>query len=758
MELNEIYAKSESHGGATLYEHSVSCALKCLELSSDAIKEGTLDRDVIIDMCVLSGMFHDIGKVSDDFQRRLRLEQVDIVCVHNVASIKFLTKYVNVRNNDMNIVDAVYGAMANHHPIDKKKSNTINCVEYNAEETRTLIEKLVSEYNKIRPNSSISISVKDVIGDSRSYTDYYRASDNMYNVYMFIVGNILKYADIITSSADNTIEQIHTIFDNINIINRKPQYYDNRFETQYDYANKLSKYSISCFDSQTGFGKTMLGLMFILINKKRGYWICPRNTIAQSVYKSVVEEISALGLSDTVSVALLLSNTYEFGNNKADIIVTNIDNYCRPQFKTDANIRAFDIMDSTCVFDEFHEFLTSDGILASFDVAMRARKKCTNSHTLMLSATPIKHLYFEYIDCPEAYIKFSCENILSRKKHLIFGDSKLPAKLIGLNYYICTNSVSKCQEIYTSGVSDNVIHARFTEDDRKSKTSLLYKFHGKSAYKEDIADGSTWSGNRVISTGCDVSFNNTVFYNVIPELFVQGLGRNDRWGLLEKEGVIPEVYMIYNKKGDRNEKAAVSNFYDGKLSEKFYDFMKSTFGEDSIVTLKEIYDARDKFYEDLETSRAFSAYFGKVLEESFRNLSLMNYSYSASKFDDNQSGAIHISNKPSLRGGSSDYAMWIRTYENNVPTMDGVMQSDDNMICLSDIFGDGKFLRNITSVIESNNLTNAYFGNKRKMDALFKNGIKAMEVMKILALSSDTPMIISNLYAYDKNVGLYKRK
>ena len=759
MDSNVIYAKSEKNGSVTLLDHSVECAKMCNDVAQSVINEGTDNRELIIDMCVLSGMFHDIGKVSSDFQRKLRGENIETVCAHNVASVKFLTKYVQISHIDRNVVECVYGSIANHHPIpsDKKKSNAINSVEFDESSASLLISELVDEYNKIRPNSSIKVLMKDTPGNPSSYTEYYMPENGSYNVYLFITGNILKYSDILVSSACKFDVGSVNVFNDIDIMSRRPKNYDERFELQYENAEKLSKFRVSCFNSQTGFGKTMLGLMYIMMNKRRAYWICPRNTVARSVYKSVCEEIDALGLSDKVSVALLLSNVYESGSNDSDIIVTNIDNYMRPQFKTDANIRSFDIISNTCIFDEFHEFMTQDAILASYDVAMTARKACSASNTLLLSATPIRELYSQYIDSDGAYIKFDCEKILSRKKRLIFGEKTIPASLKGMNYYVCTNSVSKCQEIYLTGASDNVIHARFTDDDRMSKMKLLYSTHGKQAYKSGKCDGSTWSGNRVVSTGCDVSFNNSVFYNAIPEMFVQGLGRNDRWGMMSDNGEIPLVYMVYNKNGDRNEKAAVSNFYDCKLSEMFYNFMLGKFGQDSVVTMKDIYDARDEFYSIPDVRKNFLRYFGNTMLCSFKNLSNINYSYSSPKTEDNQSGAVYISNRPSLRQSDGTYAMWVKTYgADGEPTMEGVMQADDSMIDLGSLFGDSKNVRNIVKVMKKNGLAGAYFKNDKAMEKLSSNLIKFMESMKMSALSSDTPMILCNVYGYDKNIGFFK--
>ena len=97
-------------------------------------------------------------------------------------------------------------------------------------------------------------------------------------------------------------------------------------------SNKIGK--TTQVNAPAGFGKTILGLLWAFNSNKKIIWVCPRNTVAESVYRSITEELKFFNI-DFLSTELFLSgevkknNILFEGDFKSDIIVTNIDNFSR---------------------------------------------------------------------------------------------------------------------------------------------------------------------------------------------------------------------------------------------------------------------------------------------------------------------------------------------------------------------------------------------------------------------------------------------
>ena len=70
-------------------------------------------------------------------------------------------------------------------------------------------------------------------------------------------------------------------------------------------------------------------------------WVCPRNTVGESVYDTIIGELKSFGF-DNISVELFLTNQVEKSTHnstgfESDIIVTNVDNYLVPTFDSRYN-------------------------------------------------------------------------------------------------------------------------------------------------------------------------------------------------------------------------------------------------------------------------------------------------------------------------------------------------------------------------------------------------------------------------------------
>jgi hypothetical protein len=77
-----------------------------------------------------------------------------------------------------------------------------------------------------------------------------------------------------------------------------------RFVKQSEIIDKIER--TTQINAPAGFGKTLLGLLWNFKRGRKLIWVCPRNIVAESVYKSINEELDNFGI-DFLSTELYLS-------------------------------------------------------------------------------------------------------------------------------------------------------------------------------------------------------------------------------------------------------------------------------------------------------------------------------------------------------------------------------------------------------------------------------------------------------------------
>ena len=751
MTLFDILAKKDTNNSVTLIDHSVSVA----NMTKDLIEKITDDKR-IISLAVISGLFHDIGKAAQSFQKHLANSEFKDYIPHNILSAAIVAKYLS-STKDMNgclrDIETIVKSILYHHPTQfyKIQQETIdydllkyqfNITDIDENNINQLIDYLMNIYKeydlslKIRRNN---ISRNIIFSYFNENGFLIQNSDCVF----FIINNTIKFADFIVSSGYAYESYIDRNYNGIINFN-KPLTYDNRFEIQTNIAEDLFNYKLSVFNSQTGFGKTMLGIKYLLSSSKKGYWICPRNTIAEGIYHTICKEINALNLSQTIKVGLLLTNEWKEGDSTCDIIVTNIDNFIRPSLKADSNTFSYNMLYCNCIFDEFHEFIDDEAIMAAFITILRARNKIKDSKTLLLSATPIHNFYNEFKNNTDfKYLSYEYGPILNKKIKIVFDENISNDDLKNKNYFISVNTVKKAQNVFKNNVTDNIIHARYCEKDLEAKTNLLFNEHSKN---KNI--NTSWVGTNVISTGIDVSFGNMIVSWPTPERFIQAGGRCNRWNECTE---IP-IWHVVKDEHDFNEKCGVDAFTDQNIAREFYYFLTKHFQNNEIITLKNLYECRDSFY--AVYNNMFNKFFNSMAIKSFKNLSKLSYEYT--KKYDNEEDVKFISNKTNLRKSDNIVSFFfkVKDIETN-EFIDEPIQGDNRMIKL-DIINSNQSLKYTYNAIKKYNLK-LYFSNKYILDKLITNNNKFFNVLMEKAKCSKTPFLIANNYYYSKQIGLFKK-
>ena len=769
--IENILAKSLENGGDNLIEHSKKTCDNALRLAKKLT-----NNERILSLVCLSALFHDLGKANPDFQKILKNEypgeyEID----HGVLSVFWFNKFVHIKGlEESSLKNGLYRSMVYHHPL----RHDIDCdklSEVDSKDAYEITKVLVDYYNSLGLGG-YTLEIKEDCDD-----DYFEESWKIYlgdspvqDSKTLFFSYILRYADILASDDTLSFENMCLRKCQDDFIFNKPYGYDERFDDQLKYAEELFKNPYSCFVAETSFGKTLFGLMWMLMNKKKSYWVCPRNSIAEGTYNTICKELKALGLDDKVSVTLLLTNQYMGGlGPDSDIIVTNIDNLVRPTFKADANIRAYTLLHSNVIFDEFHEYLTKEAILGAYLSLKRIREEyCGDGEvkTLCMTATYLKELWFngdtesdsyrktdDYRKHKECLYKIPCEKILSRTVQIHFDINSLNDDIKNTDTLYFGNSVTEVQRAWNDNLVKDLNHAKYTTQDRENKFEKLYSEHGKTS-----RTNTSWSGTRVVSTGLDISFGRLRLEWITPEILVQIAGRCGRWDELDHMREI----TISCDKGLRSEWCAVDTFFDTKIVSTFYEFLRENIEDGEVIEYRKLYELRDLFYKTVG-STLIKDFFRKCKSESFKTLRLLKYEHTHHISDDD---VVFTSDKPSLRSNGENEHIFVRlinptkhdsitgetwdftedVFECEIPKgFSKITGHDYDAFLKPDIDSIKKYLKKHPDVYSK------YFKSKYHFEAFFKGSKVNLNLINI-AHSSDKPYLLFKGWRYNSDKGIYK--
>ena len=389
-----------------------------------------------------------------------------------------------------------------------------------------------------------------------------------------------------------------------------PEYSLDRYKVQAGCAEAAKDARTVVVRAPAGLGKTAIGLLWSVLRGHRVIWVCPRNVVAESVYKNIKRELEALGLDCTVELYLtgkrqdcnfspivVDDSTEEF---TADIVVTNIDNVLSPMVNNRVGGRLFLTLGADVVLDEFHEFASDAPMFTALVTYMRARHRVAgNCHTMLLSATPMNLEVLWDTDekktllLPSANSHYPAQH---QGTYEVDFPSDFPASA-GPGVLSVSNSVSNAQEQYGKGYS-NLIHHRYTDQDRAVRNKWIYDNFGKKG--TGVQEGLSLSAALVVQAAMDISFLELTDSLCSPESSLQRVGRTDRWGTLQKieKGVMnPKLHFLRaNLTEYKNEAGAIQTVYDRDLRNLWADFLQKALDGKTSVTLDELYAIYNSFY------------------------------------------------------------------------------------------------------------------------------------------------------------------
>lgn len=783
--IKNLLAKSKENGSISLIDHSIAVTnfidfifKRIINQDAKWSDEFGYSMKDLYDDAISAGAFHDIGKCTKSIQDYLSkpitkgyyqpsedlepIHRKQKSTTHNVYGWAYLNGFTNAKtwvNSSALFHHVVYDY------ITEKTTKNIVGEMLNDIDTFNMFFDYMSGYIKEKFNVS-RIERREYNRDNeffpiKSVPLYYEMNANKAyedldeSTKYFLTRAILIYADravshfrsdidsfinydesfmddVLSSSIENENFPIDNINDLTHIYTNKE-----RLESQNELLSEINNHKNVIVGASAGYGKTLIGIRWILKHKQKVLWVVPRNVIASGTYHSIVDECNKMGIGDKISVALLLHGDYIHGNESSDIIVTNIDNFLGNMTQNALAHNLIKVFGANVIFDEFHEFFCNEPLFAAFISVVYARTSYTNTRTLMLSASPymFQKMFWKeedvvYIE-PKKQFNENMKVNIHVQQHNNLDDFDIPSK----DTFVIANTVKQAQKLY--GINHdipekNLIHSKFTDDDRSNIENAIYEKHDKHS---DVSKRNTVIGTNIIGVGLDVSAKNIMDFVISPENTIQrGCGRGGRFAEDEYDNQID--YTICVLENDSSVARLTTEMYDKGLNKKWSDLIKSYDGKS--LTKKELYQLYHQFYEDNKDD-VFEMWKRKFNNSSSKLCKMVPYSTYRKKQDKSKKLGTNLG----YRGLGKNIFVVAKLKDGAENDYSEPLTFDRDMI-------------------NKDEITNTYAVKKRRkyyeelidnFKYMYKDKVFEKDDCYRLAINYDTPMLLC-YYTYDPEYGL----
>jgi len=626
MKLEEYLAKDVNEGSSTLLEHSKYVSKVAVLVAKMTLSNPDSD---LIKAVEIAGLLHDVGKMTDYFQNFTRgkdtPKKYKLPYLHQEIGWAFLE--LNLDLGDCKLKELVLDAIYWHHNLPHQRKLGFN------------YSNVIMESVKPQENKNMVLFTKHVLDNqevinerewSDTQTPYFynpkfddthdpKVTDYRKQFVRYCLMIADRNVSAITNKDDLPTVDFNRMFNNMllrkSVVDVPQTLYGNsdRWKEQKSLVEDVTS-NTALVKAPAGFGKTLVGLLWNFKRDRKLLWVCPRNSVAATVYLSILEELKVMNIN--MKVELFFTNEYQDSNYlepskfKSEIIVTNIDNYLAANIDTNKTDGLFYINNFDVVFDEYHELVDQGAYFSLFLNNMKTRHRLTNARTLLLSATPIplEHIW----DAKDMYTQILPKNghctPAHQNKYDISIVTELPERKLDTVHFF--NSVKGAQKFAIERNRDWIMHSKFLTPKRDIDFEKVHLIYGKNGINMEHLKVNLVA-TPVLQASFDVSFSHGNESVKSPEDTLQRIGRVDRWGNASERS-----FTIIKSK-DKSEQTTIGKQYNKGLSDMWFEELEKLNG--GKFTLSEIYDVYNNFTNT--NLKAIKFYIRARIKESTDHLS-----------------------------------------------------------------------------------------------------------------------------------------
>lgn len=582
---------------------------------------GYIKEKRIYELTQKACVYHDIGKINKEFQKRVKNKSIRFdenkEVAHNILSLYFIDDGKFNNKEDYLIVS---NAVVNHHdycdigPVIRERSE--------------IIENLLEEFEHKKVKKAIPAKIARISQDidAIKIKGYLHKCD-----YSASSGYIAEYEN---NFLEKSLE---------NVLNKW------KLDNQNASWNELQQYCIENKNeniiaiAQTGMGKTEAGLLWMGNNK--GFFILPIRTAINAIYDRIKKYISnyggnleeQLGLLHSSSLEYLLSqsendkydNKDEYIDKKEDKEITEYEKIAK-QLSLPINVSTIDqlfdfvykypayelklttLAYSKIVIDEIQMY--GPDLLAYLVYGLERIVEQGGKVAILTATLPpfVKDLLSKNI---KFKIKENGFTDNSKRHNLKILDKRIDSNDICDKYeeneklnksnkiLVVCNSITQAQSLYEE-ISDilgtenlHILHSKFIKGERLSKESEIIEF-GKT-YKDNKSNeldkqSGIWISTSIVEASLDIDFD--YLFTELQDLnsLFQRLGRCNRKG--KKDSSENNCY-IYTQIDERSFINGDKGYIDKdifKLSKKAIRLWEGQISEKQKIELIDEYLTMDK--------------------------------------------------------------------------------------------------------------------------------------------------------------------
>lgn len=600
MSKKVYFAKSNPK--ETLQAHTDKL-LKNLNILKNLYPNLFINWDILY-MLKLVCIYHDMGKINEEFQKMINGNRVKQSLPHGVFSLCFLdtddlydevadrfsTEEKNeeiIEKKTVNLIKILVNAIAYHHEREIPKDYK-EIITKNLESLQRQLEGF--EYDKININK-----VKNI--DDEYFTSGNRIMPNkdseIYEKYILIKG-LLNRIDYAASAG----EEIEVEKEN-NFLTESLEKLLNEWQKKKSDSgwNELQNYMIENRDeniiaiAQTGMGKTEAGLLWI--GDTKGFFILPLKTAINSIYYRVRDGIVKENIED--KVGLLHSDTKDiYIENISESDIFDIYYESTRQLSLPLTICTLDqIFDfvyrykgfepklatlsySKIVLDEIQMY--SPELLAYVIKGLKDITKMGGKFSIITATFPkfieefLRKEGIEFKISPE----FTKKDLPLRHRVEVL-EEKINSDFIIERYQknkvlIICNTVKEAQRVFEElleKIEDKeriqLFHSKFIKKDRKLKEKRILELGSK-----ENKDYGIWVATQVVEASLDIDFD--ILFTELSDLngLFQRMGRCYRNRPLQDE--ITNCYVFIGN--DKQKNTGIGSVIDKEIYFLSRDYLK----------------------------------------------------------------------------------------------------------------------------------------------------------------------------------------